>query len=170
MNASSTAPAISPTLCTVRDSLVTGSSSGGWSSSCRLPMPQRFAGALPPTTTSGEPLNWAWVIALTPLVTPGPAVRTASPGTRVSLPTASAANTAVCSWRTSRIRIVGSALTAPSYMGKTCAPERVNIVCTPWAAATATACSPPCPSVPDPPVSAGESLSDGGGVVTSVMP
>ncbi len=36
-------------------------------------------------------------MALAPLVTPGPAVRTASPGTRVSLPVASAANAAVCS-------------------------------------------------------------------------
>jgi hypothetical protein len=110
-------------------------------------MPHRFDGARPPITTSGEPLNCAWVIALTPLVTPGPAVRTASPGTRVSLPVASAANTAVCSWRTSRIRIGGSACTAPSYIGKTCAPDSVKSVSTPWAAATATAWSPPCPSV-----------------------
>ncbi len=106
-------------------------------------LPQRLAGARPPTTTRGEPLNCAWVTALTPLVTPGPAVSTASPGTRVSLPTASAANTAVCSCRTSRIRIGGSALTAPSYIGKTWAPDSVNIVRTPCAAATATACSPP---------------------------
>ena len=110
MNASSTAPAISSTRCTVRADLVTDARIGGWSSSCRLPMPQRFAGARPPTTTSGEPLNCAWVTALTPLVTPGPAVSTASPGTRVSLPTASAANTAVCSCRTSRIRIGGVGL------------------------------------------------------------
>ena len=147
MNASSTAPGISATVCTVRADFVTGASSGGWSSSWRLPMPQRFAGARPPTTTSGEPLNCAWVMALTPLVTPGPAVRTASPGTRVSLPTASAAKTAVCSCRTSSRRIGGAACTAPSYIGKTWAPERVNIVSTPCAAATATACSPPWPSL-----------------------
>ena len=115
---------------------------GGWSSSWRLPLPQRLAGARPPTTTIGEPANCAWAIALTPLVTPGPAVSTASPGTRVSLPVASAANAAVCSWRTSTSRIGGSAFTAPSYIGKTWAPERVNIVSTPWARATATASSP----------------------------
>ena len=32
--------------------------------------------------------------------------------------------------------------TAPSYIGKTWAPERVNIVSTPWARATCTASSP----------------------------
>jgi hypothetical protein len=97
VNASSTEAATSPTWSTVRASLVTVSSSGGWSNSCRLPLPHFSAGARPPITTSGDPLNCAWVIALTPLVTPGPAVSTASPGVRVSLPSASAANTAVCS-------------------------------------------------------------------------
>ena len=114
------------------------------------PEPQRLAGARPPTTTMGEPLNWACAIAETPLVTPGPAVSTASPGTRVSLPVASAANAAVCSWRTSSSRIGGSALTAPSYIGKTWAPDRVNIVSTPWARAAATASSPLCPASSSP--------------------
>jgi hypothetical protein len=58
------------------------------------------------------------------------------------LPVASAAKAAVCSWRTSSSRICGSAFTAPSYIGKTWAPERVNIVSTPWARATWTASSP----------------------------
>ena len=88
---------MSPTVATVAARLVTGASSGGWSSSCRLPAPQRKAGARPPTTSIGEPLRWAVVIALMPLVTPGPAVRAAKPGRRVSLAVASAANTAVCS-------------------------------------------------------------------------
>ncbi len=87
----------SPAVCRVRADFVTGATSGVWSISWRLPLPHRFAGARPPTTTIGEPANWAWAIALTPLVTPGPAVSTASPGTRVSLPVASAANAAVCS-------------------------------------------------------------------------
>ena len=126
-------------------SFVTGARIGGWSSSWRLPLPQRLAGARPPTTTIGEPANWACAIALTPLVTPGPAVSTARPGVRVSLPVASAAKAAVCSWRTSSSRIGGSALTAPSYIGKTWAPDSVNIVSTPWARATATACSPAWP-------------------------
>ena len=73
----------------------------------------------------------AVVIPLTPFVTPGPAVRTARPGRRVSRAVASAANTAVCSCRTLTRRIGGSALTAPSYRGNTCPPERVNIVDTP---------------------------------------
>ena len=129
----------------VRDSLAIGAMIGGWSSSWSEPLPQRFCGARPPTTTIGDPANCAWAIALIPLVTPGPAVSTASPGRRVSLPVASAANAAVCSCRTSSSRIGGSALTAPSYIGKTCAPERVNIVSTPCARATATASSPAWP-------------------------
>ena len=77
-------------------------------------MPHRWSGARPPITTSGAPLKCAAVIALTPLVTPGPAVSAARPGASVSRAVASAANTAVCSCRTSTIRIGGSALTAPS--------------------------------------------------------
>ena len=142
VNASSTAEATSSGAWTVRADFVTGASSGTWSSSWRLPLPHRLSGARPPRTTSGEPLNHAWVRGLTPLVTPGPAVRTARPGTRVSLPSASAANTAVCSWRTSRSRTGGSAFTAPSYTGKTWAPDSVKSVWTPWACATATACAP----------------------------
>ena len=53
-------------------------------------------------------------MALIPFVTPGPAVSTANPGVLVSRAVASAANTAVCSCRTSMIGIGGSALTAPS--------------------------------------------------------
>ena len=130
----------------VRASLETGARIGGWSSSWSEPLPQRFCGARPPTTTRGEPLNCAWATALTPLVTPGPAVSTARPGVRVSLPIASAAKAAVCSWRTSRMRIFGSAVTAPSYIGKTWAPDSVNITSTPCARATATACWPECAS------------------------
>ena len=64
-----------------------------------------------------------------PLVTPGPAVSTATPGRRVSLAKPSAANVAVCSWRTSQIG--HEALTAASYNGNTWAPERVKSSCTP---------------------------------------
>ena len=142
VNASCMPSATSSALWIVRASLETGATIGAWSSSCSDPVPHRLAGARPPTTTSGEPLNCAWAMALTPLVTPGPAVSTASPGLRVSLPIASAANAAVCSCRTSRIRIGGSAVTAPSYIGKTCAPDSVNITSTPCSRATATACCP----------------------------
>ena len=142
----STPASTSPAVASVRACLETEARIGGWSSSWRLPLPHRFCGARPPTTTIGEPANCACAIALTPLVTPGPAVSTASPGTRVSLPVASAANAAVCSWRTSSRRIGGSAVTAPSYSGKTCAPERVNRVSTPCARAAATASWPACPA------------------------
>ena len=58
---------------------------GTWSNSCSEPLPQRASGARPPSTTSGEPLNHADVMADTPLVMPGPAVSAANPGLRVSL-------------------------------------------------------------------------------------
>ena len=86
---------------TVRADLVIDETTGTWSNSCSEPEPQRRCGARPPSTTSGEPLKCAVVIALTPLVTPGPAVSTATPGLRVSFANPSAANVAVCSWRTS---------------------------------------------------------------------
>ena len=97
MKAWSKPSSTSPAVCRVRACLDTGATIGTWSSSWRLPLPHRLAGARPPTTTIGDPANWAWAMALTPLVTPGPAVSTASPGTRVSLPVASAAKAAVCS-------------------------------------------------------------------------
>jgi hypothetical protein len=141
-----TRPGTSATSPTVPACLVTVATSGGWSSSWRLPAPQRPVGALPPRTRTGDPLKWAVVTALIPLVTPGPAVSTASPGRRSSLAMASAANTAVCSCRTSTSRSGGSPLTAPSYSGNTCPPERVNISSIPCRRATATASAPPCPS------------------------
>ncbi len=143
VKASSIAGAMSSTLCAVVADFEMVSMMGGWSSSCRLPEPQRLLGARPPTTTSGEPAKLACAMGLTPLVTPGPAVSTARPGVRVSLPIASAANTAVGSWRTSMIGIAGSALTAASYIGNTWAPESVNIVSTPCARATSRAWTPP---------------------------
>ena len=72
VNASSMPGSTSAAVCSVFASFETDSRIGGWSSSCRLPLPQRLAGARPPTTTIGEPANCAWAIALTPLVTPGP--------------------------------------------------------------------------------------------------
>ena len=93
---------------TVAARFVIGASTGTWSNSWSEPAPHRACGARPPSTTSGEPLKWAAVTALMPLVTPGPAVSTATPGRRVSFAVASAANVAVCSWRTSTMRTDGS--------------------------------------------------------------
>ena len=59
---------------------VMGAMIGTWSSSWREPAPQRPCGARPASTTRGDPLKCAVVVALTPLVTPGPAVSTATPG------------------------------------------------------------------------------------------
>ena len=46
----------------VRALLVIVARIGGWSNSWRLPLPQRFCGARPPTTTSGDPANCACAI------------------------------------------------------------------------------------------------------------
>ena len=86
---------------------------GTWSSSCSEPDPQRSCGARPASTTTGDPFIHAAVIALTPLVTPGPAVIAAQPRRRVTFAQPSAANTAVCSWRVS-IRRTSPFCTAPS--------------------------------------------------------
>ena len=114
VNARLTASPTEAGSCTVAACLVTGATSGGWSSSCSAPVPQRMSGDRPPSTTSGEPLKWAVVMPLTALVTPGPAVTTARPGVRVSFASPSAANTAVCSCRTSTSRIGPVPFAAPS--------------------------------------------------------
>jgi hypothetical protein len=102
--AATTSRPMAPTDVTVADRLVTGASTGTWSNSWSDPAPQRSWGARPPSTTNGEPLNHALVTALIPFVTPGPAVRTATPGRRVSFAVPSAANVAVLSCRTSTMR------------------------------------------------------------------
>jgi hypothetical protein len=94
--------------CAVSASLVTGATNGTWSTSWSEPWPQRKSGARPPSTSIGEPLACAEAIALIPLVTPGPAVRAATPGRRVALAQPSAAKAADCSWRTSTIAIPSS--------------------------------------------------------------
>ena len=73
---------------------MTDATSGTWSSSCSEPWPHRACGARPPTTNIGVPFIHTLVIALTPLVTPGPAVSAATPTRRVTLAQPSAANAA----------------------------------------------------------------------------
>ena len=102
-NASSTRPGISGVAPAVAASLTTGRTNGTWSISCSEPWPQRNAGARPPRTTIGEWFCSADAIPLIPLVTPGPAVSAATPGSRVTFAQPSAANVAVASWRTSTI-------------------------------------------------------------------
>ena len=85
--------------------LTSGETNGRWSISCSEPEPQRISGARPPRIVTGELFDWALAIALIPLVTPGPAVSAATPIPRVALAIPSAAKAAVCSWRTSTIRI-----------------------------------------------------------------
>ncbi len=79
-SASSMSPGISDVACAVTADFVRGATKGTWSTSWREPWPQRMAGARPPSTTSGDPFCWAEPSALMPFVTPGPAVRAATPG------------------------------------------------------------------------------------------
>jgi hypothetical protein len=107
-SASSTRPGISAVLSAVAASFVSGRTNGTWSISCSDPWPQRMAGARPPSTSIGDPFIWADAIALIPFVTPGPAVRAATPGCRVTFAHPSAANAAACSWRTSTMSMPSS--------------------------------------------------------------
>src|SRR5438067_375594 len=66
---------MSPVFWAVTARLVTSATIGTWSTSWREPDPHREAGARPPMTTIGDPQKNAPVMALIPLVTPGPAGR-----------------------------------------------------------------------------------------------
>ncbi len=109
MAARSSAPAVSAAIASVvfavSADLTSGETNGRWSISCSDPEPQRISGARPPSTVIGELLACAPAIALIPLVTPGPAVSAATPTPRVAFAIPSAAKAAVCSCRTSTIRI-----------------------------------------------------------------
>ena len=56
----------------MRASLVSGATNGTWSISWSEPIPQRAAGARPPSASIGEPFICAEASALIPFVTPGP--------------------------------------------------------------------------------------------------
>ena len=83
-HAASTSATIDAADVAVAAVFVTGATIGTWSSSCSEPAPQRACGARPASTTIGEPFMRAAVSALTPLVTPGPAVSAAQPKRRVT--------------------------------------------------------------------------------------
>jgi hypothetical protein len=103
--ASSISPWISAVAPAVAASFTSGRTNGTWSISWSDPCPQRMAGARPPSTSTGEWLDCALAIALMPLVTPGPAVSAATPGSRVTFAHPSAAKVAEASWRTSTMPI-----------------------------------------------------------------
>ena len=106
--ASSTSDGISAVASTVRASLVSGATNGMWSISWSEPIPQRAAGARPPSASIGDPFMSADAIPLMPFVTPGPAVSAHTPGSRVAFAQPSAANAADCSWRTSTMSMPSS--------------------------------------------------------------
>jgi hypothetical protein len=87
------------------------------------------------------PLAAADATALRPLVTPGPAVSAATPTSRVALAQPSAANAALCSWRTSTMSIPSSR--QPSKIEKRWPPESVNSFDTPAARSRCATSRPP---------------------------
>jgi hypothetical protein len=99
-------------------------STASCSMSCSAPRPLVRVAAAPPSSTMGDSAIWAFFTAVTVLVMPGPAVTHATPGMPVSRATASAANTAVASCRTSMMR--RPAALAATMMGDTCPPISVN--------------------------------------------
>ena len=100
----------------------------------------------PPTSTSGDWAIWAFLSAVIVLVTPGPAVTAAKPGTPVSRATASAANTAVASCRVSTTRTPRAF--ADTRMGEMCPPQRVKRNRTPCRTRTSATRSPPVMEAP----------------------
>jgi hypothetical protein len=86
-----------------------------------------------------------FLTAVTVLVTPGPAVTTATPVTPVILEAASAAKTAVASLRTSSTCI--AARLHATRIGEMWPPHRQNTAFTPWAVSTFATMSPPCISI-----------------------
>ncbi len=75
-----------------------------WSNSCSAPHSAWASGRAPPSTTSGVCAARQFATAVTVPVTPGPAVTSATPAARRTLPHASAAWAADCSCRTSTTR------------------------------------------------------------------
>mmetsp|Transcript_23987 Transcript_23987/g.83242 ORF Transcript_23987/g.83242 Transcript_23987/m.83242 type:complete len:248 (+) Transcript_23987:370-1113(+) len=122
-----------------------GLSTDIWSMSCRLPLPRSSVAAAPPMRTRGDSAICAFLTAVTVFVTPGPAVTAATPGTPVRRATASAANTAVTSCRTSTTRM--PVALAATRIGEMCPPTSVNRNLTPCALSTCATSSPPWRSV-----------------------
>ena len=145
-NASWMPSSTSPAVGMVRASLETGAKIGGWSSSCRVPVPQRSCGARPPTTTIGEPANCAWATALTPLVTPGPGGEHGEPGDPGQLAgRLGGEGRGLLVAHVEQPRSASVGLDRAVVHREDVRAESVNIVSTPWARATATASSPAWP-------------------------
>ena len=96
-----------------------------WSMSCSAPRPLSRVAVAPPKISKGVCASCAFFTAVSVLVTPGPAVTAATPGTPVMRATASAANTALASWRTSTMSMPRAF--APVRIGEMCPPQRVKI-------------------------------------------
>src|SRR5262245_26199484 len=109
--------------------------------SCSAPRPLSAVAVAPPSSTIGDWAIWAFLTAVIVLVRPGPAVTAATPGRPVSRATASAANTAVASWRVSITRMPRRL--QPTRIGEIWPPLSVNRNGVPCAARTHATKSPP---------------------------
>src|SRR6056297_656719 len=153
-SASTTAGARSRSRFTARAYFTCGVISGIWSMSCSAPRFFKAVAVAPPSTSTGDCASWAFFSGVMVLVSPGPAVTAATPGTPVSRAWASAANTAVASSRTSVMRM--PMRFASTRMGEIWPPHRVKISRTPRSYRTRAILAPPfidassalCPSAP----------------------
>ena len=84
----------------------------------------------PPIRTTGDCAICAFFTAVIVFVSPGPAVTTATPGLSDNRVTASAAKTAVTSWRTSITLMLFSL--AATKMGEMWPPHSVKRCSVPW--------------------------------------
>src|SRR4051812_2181809 len=109
--------------------------------SCSEPRPLSRVAVAPPSSSTGDCAICAFFTAVTALVTPGPAVTAATPTVPVIRATASAANTALASSRTSTTR--NPRACAPVRIGEMWPPHSVNRWVTPWRARTSAMMSPP---------------------------
>src|SRR5574338_971482 len=110
--------------------------------SCSAPRPLSSVAVAPPNRISGDCAICAFLIAVIVFVTPGPAVTAAAPIVPVMRATASAANTALPSSRTSTTLIPRAS--QPVRIGEIWPPHSVNRCVTPCRARTSAMMSPPC--------------------------
>jgi len=133
--------AIAGTALIVVAHLVSGFMIDSWSMSCSEPRPLSRVAVAPPSSSSGVCAICAFLSAVTVLVTPGPAVTAATPTVPVMRATASAANTALPSSRTSTTRM--PRCSAPVRIGEMCPPHSVNRCLTPCRIKTSAMMVPP---------------------------
>lgn len=132
--------------------------SASWSMSCSDPRPLRIMAVAPEKTSKGLWASCAFLTAVSVLVSPGPAVTMATPGTPVRREMASAAKTVVASSRTSTTRIPTAS--QPTRIGAMWPPVSVKTKRTPCSRQAWAASRPPYCTEDAGPVSAADEAAE----------